>query len=66
MYRIALAFCLFAFVSCDRHEWEGPEGTQRLFKAHGDHGDHGDHGCHCSGDHDHKADKKHDQHSKGH
>jgi len=62
MYRFALALSLLAFVSCDSHDWEGPEGTKRLFQGHDSHDDHGaDHkdGCHCSGD-DHAEEKKKD------
>lgn len=50
------AFSLLALISCDRHEWEGEDGTSQLFLPHGgDHGDHhDDHGK--KDDHKEKAD----------
>ncbi len=33
----------FASVSCERHEFEGENGTKQLHHGHGDH--HGDHGA---------------------
>lgn len=42
--RLFLALITLTIFSCDRHEWEGPDGTSRLFKDHGSHDEgHGDH-----------------------
>jgi hypothetical protein len=38
----------FAGISCERHEFEGPNGTKRLHEHHGpSHGDEADHGDHA-------------------
>lgn len=60
MYRFALVISLFAFVSCDSHEWDGPEGTKRIFEPHGSHGDHGSH------DDAHGKNDSHAEHTKEH
>ena len=47
MKRLALLPLVFVFAlgACERHEFEGPEGTKRLHEHHGSHGDeHEEHG----------------------
>lgn len=41
MKRLALLPILFVFTlgACERHEFEGPEGTKRLHEHHGSHGE---------------------------
>jgi hypothetical protein len=41
MKRFALISALFAFFlgACERHDFEGPEGTKRLHEHHGSHGE---------------------------
>jgi hypothetical protein len=33
-------------VSCERHEFEGEDGTRQLHEPHGSHGSHGSHDSH--------------------
>lgn len=41
MKRLALLPILFVFTlgACERHDFEGPEGTKRLHEHHGSHGE---------------------------
>lgn len=62
---LLVAVSVFA-VSCERHEFEGPDGTKQLHEHHGaGHGDsHGDeaHGDDHAGHDDHgKHEEKHDE-----
>lgn len=62
-----LAFAVLALVACDRHEWEGPEGTSRLFESHGSHDDHSSHGDSHDDHKDHgHSEEKHDSHGEDH
>lgn len=55
MMRFVLIISAITFISCDRHEWEGEDGTSQLFESHGGHDSHGSngdsHGKHDAGDH---------------
>jgi len=50
MRKFLLALSMFAFASCDSHQWEDTtdldgnteKGTKRLFKGHGSHDNHSD------------------------
>ena len=64
MNRFLLALSLFAFVSCDSHEWEGEEGTKRLFESHGSHDSHSGHGDEHDSSDDHG--NKGESHSEDH
>lgn len=46
MKRFALLSALVAFVlgSCERHDFDGPDGTKQLNEAHGEHS--GEEGAH--------------------
>jgi len=45
MKRISLLVAAFAIfgVSCERHEFDGPDGTKQLHEHHGKSDKHGDH-----------------------
>lgn len=45
-------FFVFSLGACERHEFEGPEGTKRLHEHHGSHDDgHEEEGDHAEGGH---------------
>ncbi|WP_411827822.1 hypothetical protein [Luteolibacter sp. AS25] len=53
-FALLLPFACIAMTACERHEFEGPNGTKQLHEHHGAHDEHAENG------------DPHDEHEKGH
>lgn len=55
MKRLALltVFIGFGLGACERHDFDGPNGTRQLHEHHGGHEDGGEHGSAHSDEHAH-------------
>lgn len=43
LFSLLLAVICTLAISCERHEFDGPNGTKQLHEAHGSHAAHGSH-----------------------
>lgn len=50
------------FISCERHEYEGPRGTKQLNEPHGSHAGAADHGTGA----DHGSETPHEKDKEAH